>query len=423
MLQSKPIMLICSIVRFRFFIVSLLLTAGFTLHAEMEGMWRFEHPELGGVFFRIKSDGSSTYFLEEGVDTAIHGGMWSEIPTGLEIKYDNGVVLSAGEMEPGVADVRVVMSPGHMVAPGESVCVANLVDDRAIGSMTVDQEKSDDDEDRVGYFGGWEGELISGDKFYFVINEDRTAGMSYSFSDKEDDFEGFTDVVGFWKKDGEKLHIYWNDGSFTSIETNGRRIEQTSFSAGDLLEEARGYTCRIIPFRTQDLPTDWYKEFRGDFVTRMPIIVLRQLSVVKKFFRGDWYVGEGTGADGETSVIKLKRFGKAWTNRYGGVKGDWYPGSDSVSIYWHNGVKEMLTAVGNQFLINSYNPNQPVSGRPARIEVANPDNPDTMGYYLNRKRELLDPRRYFRGLDLPGFGEKNDPMVEGTPATEVGNEE
>jgi len=400
-------MLICSKLRISFIVTSLLLSLGFTLNAEMNGMWRFEHPELGGVYFRIKSDGSSTYFLEKGIDTAIHRGEWSEIPTGLEIKYNNGVVISAGELEPGVADVRAMMSPGHAVEGGETVSVANLVDDRAIGAMTVDEETADEEEDRVGYFGGWEGELISGEKFYFIINEDRTAGMSYSFSDKTDDFEGFTDVVGFWKKDGEKLHIYWNDGSFTSIETNGRRIEQTSFKAGDLLEEARGYTSRIIPFRTKDLPEDWYKEFRQDFVTRMPIIVLRQLSVVKKFFRGDWIVGDGKDSEGNPDVIKLKRFGNAWTNRYGGVKGDWYPGSDSVSIYWSNGVKEMLTAVGNQFLVNSFNPNQPVSGRPARIEVANPMDPDTMGYYLNRKRELLDPRRFFKGLDMPGFGEKS----------------
>lgn len=400
-------MLNCSKLRIRFLVTSLLLSLGFTLNAEMDGMWRFEHPELGGIFFRIKSDGSSTYFLEKGIDTAIHRGEWSEIPTGLEINYDNGVVFNAGELEEGVADVRAVMSPGHEVAAGEAVCVAKLVDGRAIGAMTVDEKQTEDEEDRVGYFGGWEGELISGEKFYFVINEDRTAGMSYSFSGKTDEFDGFTDVVGFWKKDGEKLHIYWNEGSFTSIETNGRRIEQTSFKAGDLLEEARGYTCRIIPFRTKDLPEDWYKQFRGDFVTRMPIIVLRQLSVVKKFFRGDWVVGNDTGSDGKPEVIKLKRFGNAWTNRYGGIKGDWYPGSDSVSIYWNNGVKEMLTAVGNQFLVNSYNPNQPVSGRPARIEVANPVDPDTMGYYLNRKRELLDPRRYFKGLELPGFGKKD----------------
>ena len=190
-------------------------------------------------------------------------------------------------------DVRATMAPGHEVASGEVVCVGKIVEGKAIGALTVDPEEKIEEEERSGYFGGWEGELLSGEKFYFQVNEDRTAGMSYSFSGKTDDFDGFTDVVGFWKKDGEKLQIYWNDGSFTSIETNGRRIEQTSFKAGDLLEEAKGYTCRIVPVGKDDLPLEWYKEFRSDYVTRMPIIVLRQLSVVKKFFRGTWIIGSG----------------------------------------------------------------------------------------------------------------------------------
>ena len=375
-----------------------------SLQAEMEGMWRFDHPELGEVFFRIKSDQSATYFLGKGVDTTIQKGTVAEIPTGLELSFTNGVVFSVGQLEPSVADVRANMAPGHEVSPVEAVCVAQLVQKQAIGAMTIDPETTDEEEERTGYFGGWEGEMISGDKFYMQINEDRTAGMSYSFSGKIDDNYGFTDVVGFWKKDGEKLHIYWNDGGFTTIETSGRRIEQTAFKAGDVLEEARGFTCRIIPFRSKDLPEDWYGEFKSDFVTRMPIIVLRQLSVVKKFFRGTWLIGDNQSDSGEAEMIKLKRFGKAWTNRYGGVKGDWYPGSDIVRVYWRNGVKETLSVVGNQFVINSFNPNQPVSGRPAKIQVANPEDPDKMGYYLNRKRELLDPRRFFRGFNMPGFG-------------------
>jgi len=394
-------MLIRSKLREILLILPLITLLVATANAEMEGMWRCVHPELGGVYFRIKSDHSATYFLEKGIDTAIHKGSWTEIPTGLELNFENGVKFSVGQLEEGLADTRLLMSSGHAVSSEEVVCVAELVADKSIGAMTVDPEKEDQEEDRTGYYGAWEGELVSGEKFYIQINEDRTAGMSYSFSGKEDEYADFDDVVGFWKKDAEKLQIYWNDGGFTSIETNGRRIEQTSFKAGDLLEEARGYTCRIIPLRTKDLPEGWYSAFRKDFVSRMPIIVLRQLSVVKKFFRGTWVIGEGRAADGKPEVIELKRFGKAWTNRYGGIKGDWYPGSDMASIFWHNGVKENLNVVGNQFLVNSYNPNQPVSGRPARIQVANSTDPDTMGYYLNRKKELLDPRRYFKGLPIP----------------------
>lgn len=365
-----------------------------TLHAEMEGMWRFDHSELGGVFFRIKSDRSATYFLEKGVDTTIHVGRVSEIATGLKLEFENGVVLSVGEIEPGVADIRAVMAPAHNVVPGEAVSLASLVESRAVGSLTVDPNATNDEDERSGYFGAWEGELISGEKFHLQINEDRTAGMSHSFSGKTDAFEGFTDVVGFWRKDGEKLQIYWNDGGFTNIETNGRRIEQTSFRAGDLLEEAKGYTSLIIPVGKDDLPEAWATEFRSDYVTRMPIIVLRQTSVVKKFFRGTWLVGTLEPHD----VIDLKRFGRAWTSRFGSLKGTWYPGSDGVSIYWNNGVKETFSVVGNQFVVNSFNPNQPLSGRPARIDVVNPEDPDTMGYYLNRKQELLDPRRFFRNM-------------------------
>lgn len=396
-------MLICPKFRRFSLILSVIASSIVSLHAEMEGMWRFEHPELGGVFFRIKSDNSTTYFLEKGIDTTIHEGRVQQIATGLELTFENEVKFSVGEIEPGIADVRAIMAPGHKVEPGEAVSLAKRVERQAVGALTVDPQATEEDEERSGYFGAWEGELISGEKFYLQINEDRTAGTTHSFSGMQDEFEDFTDVVGFWKKDGEKLQIYWNDGGMTNIETNGRRIEQTAYRAGDVLEEAKGYTSRILPIGKDDLPEAWATEFRTDYVTRMPIIVLRQTSVVKKFFRGTWLVG---AAASEDSRIELKRFGRAWTNRYGRVSGTWYPGSDGASIYWENGVKETFSVVGNQFVVNSFNPNQPLSGRPARIDVVNPEDPDKMGYYLNRKRELLDPRRFFRNLPTEARSEQ-----------------
>lgn len=365
-------------------------------YAELEGMWRSEHPELGGVYFRIRSDGSCSYFLEKGTTTTIYKGNWVEIPTGLQLKFSNGVVFSTGEIEPGVADLRMDLSAGHEVNAGIVVSKAELVDTRAIGRMTINASDDEGEDERIGYFGAWEGELISGKKIYMMINEDRTAGITHSFT-KPDLIEEYSHVVGYWKKDGENLQVVWNDGSFTTIETNGRRIEQTSFVAGSIFEEAKGFTSRILPILIKDLPQEWYDTFKSDYVTRMPLVVLRNLAQLKSFFRGEWVIGDPAPGS-EPKVIKLKRFGNAWTNRYGGVKGDWFPRSDSVSIFWRNGVKESLTSVGNQFMVNSFNPDQPVSGRPARIETANAIDPDKMGYYLNRKKELMDPSRFYKAI-------------------------
>ena len=365
-------------------------------HAELEGMWRAEHPELGGVFFRIKSDKSCSYFLEKGTETVIHKGTWAEIPTGLELTFENGVTLSVGELKADVLDARMDFSPGHDVDAGVLVGKAYLIESKAIGKMTVDPDKDEEEEERTGYFGAWEGELLTGEKIYFLINEDRTAGLTYSFSNPGD--AGINDqVIGYWTKDAERLQIYWDDGGFTNLETNGRRIEQTSFKAGELLEDAKGYTCRIIPIREKELPEEWLKTYKANYVERMPIMVLRQLAHIKSFFRGDWEIG--LTKDGqEPNVVELKRFSNAWTSRFGGVKGDWYPNSDSVTIVWRNGVKETISPVGNQFTIKSFNPDQPLSGRPARIDVANPVDQDKIGYYVNRKTELLDPARFFKKL-------------------------
>jgi hypothetical protein len=366
------------------------------VHAALEGMWRTTHPELGGLFFRIKSDGTSTYFVEKGVQTPIIHGTWTEIPTGLELKFDDGAVFSVGELEPGLTDVRMTLAPGQPVAPGMIVSKGELIVADTIGRMTVDPKNENEDDNRLGYFGAWEGETLDGKKFYILINEDRTAGKTHSFSKTSEDSE-YPQVIGFWRKDGEKLQVYWNDGSYTSIETNGRRIEQTTFVAGSLLEEAKGYTCRILPVRVKDLPEAWHERFRADFVARMPIIVLRQLSQIKSFFRGNWIVA-GSSEGEPPQVIRLKRFGRASTNRFGGVRGDWYPGSDTATIIWRNGIREQVANVGNQFVVNTFVSSQPSTARPSRIELINPENTDKLGYYINRKRELLDPSRFFRAL-------------------------
>lgn len=357
--------------------------------ASLEGMWTSQHTELGGVFFRIKSDGSCTYFLEEGTDTAIHKGTWNEIPTGIEMKFENGSIISAGEIEEGVADVRMDFSAAHDVTLGQVVSQGVLLPSKSIGRMTVNPDDQEEDEERIGYFGAWEGELLNGEKFYIFIDDDRTCGMSYSNSNPSG---GYDHVVGYWRKDGEKLQMYWNDGSFTIIETNGRRIEQTSFKVGELLEEAPGFSCSLLPIREKDLPEEWYDQHKEDYVARMPVIVLRHYSQMKSFFKAEWIIDDGSGVK---ETVRLRGFGNARTTRYGGIKGDWLPGSDSANIVWRNGVKETLRTVGNQFVLMSYNPNQPVSGRPTRISLADPSNPDKMGYYINRKTELLDPTFYY----------------------------
>jgi len=366
-----------------------------SVHADLNGMWECEHDELGGVFFRVKSDGTCTYFLEKGTDTAIHHGEWSEIPTGIEMVFDNGVRISAGELEEGVADVRLYMSGAHEGASEEVVAKATRISSRVIGRMTVNPDEEDEEEERIGYFGAWEGELLNGQKIYFHINEDRTAGMSHRYSggSSSSDTDGFDQVVGYWRKDGEKLQMYWNDGSFTIIETIGRRVTQTTFEVGAILEEAQGYTCTLIPIREEDFPETWFDTFKKDYVTRMPIIVLRSAGQIKSFFKGKWNIDDGSG---EVRSMQIKMFGNARTDRFGGIKGDWAPASDSINIVWNNGVRETVKPVGNKFLLMSYNPNQPTSGRPVRISRLEPEDEDKMGYYINRKTELLDPRFYLR---------------------------
>jgi hypothetical protein len=364
------------------------------VHAGLEGMWKTEHPEMGSLYFRVKSDGSCSLFFSKGTQTPIFKGTWEESATGIEMKFEEGSHFSVGEMEPGLVDVRMTLSPDYGVKSGVIVAKGDLVSGDRIGSLIVDPKKKSEEDDRFGYFGAWEGILPSGQKVYWLIKEDRTAGMTYSITSPSSEAE---QVVGFWKKDGEKLQLYWNDGSYTSIETNGRRIEQTSFPSGALLDSAKGQTCRILPISVKELPEDWSKAFNSDHATRMPIIVLRQLSQARSFFRGKWIIGkmqEGSQAD----FIRLRRGGKAQTNRFGGVKGEWRTGSDTVSIVWNNGLRETISSVGNQFTLGSFQSNQPSTARPMKIELIAPEDSDKMGYYLNRKRELLDPSHVMRSM-------------------------
>jgi hypothetical protein len=354
--------------------------------ASFEGMWRTEHPDLGGVFFRIKSDESCSYFLEAGTQTQINLGECVQEGDMVRLSFENGVVIEVMDSTNVSSEARIDSAGVGGSSMGFFDTTAVRVSNNAIGRLTVDEDDEDEEEDRSGFFGGWEGDMLDGEKFYLYINNDRTAGISRRLSD-DNIFKG---TIGYWNKEGEKLLCYWNDGSFSFIELNGRRVEMTWFDEGSLLEEAKGYTYRILPVATRALPTDWYTEFRNNYSERMPIIVLRNLSQMKSFFRGSWQVGDG-GEDGDQ--IKLRRFGNAWTNRYGGVKGDWYPRSDRATIVWQNGVKETISTVANQFVVMSYNPNQPLSGRPARIQRVEPEKEEKLGYYVNRKRELLDPQR------------------------------
>ncbi len=366
------------------------------VQANNVGMWLSVHNEIGDIFFRIKSDNTCSYFLGKGRETPIIKGTWEEIATGIELKFEDGMVISFGTINEELADARYTFPTDFEVSSNTAVMQAIKLNDRSIGRMTVDPNASDDDdEDREGFFGAWEGELISGEKFYFYLQDNRTAAATVAFSEY-DASEEHQNVIGFWRKDGSRMNIFWNDGSYTEIGLNGRRVEQTTIRSGELLETAKGFTSRLLPISVDDLPTEWKKNFDQDFIERVSFAVLRNPSQIRAFFHGQWNIGTTPYSE---DTIKLRRFSNAWTSRYGGVKGKWRPDVDAAVIFWNNGVREIIRPVGNQFLVSSFNPDQPTTGRPARIDVVNPDDEDTLAYYINRKRELIDPRSY--GIEIP----------------------
>lgn len=374
---------------FRFPSVSLLLlllTSAMQLHAAYEGTWTFEEPELGDMYLILKSDGTGSYFLAEGMETTIKKGTWTQVEEAVDLKFDNGVtgrlVLSGEDM----GEITLDLADAHGLAQRGSKMAVSRVPAGKIGSLTVDPgavntDEEEEEEDKDSFTGYWEGELLSGDKFFMVVDANRTAGCTHSFSLTDQER-----VLGYWRKDGPEMYIYWSDGSFTILKRVGRRVEQTTIPAGALLEDAKGFSCRMIAVTQKDLPEAWYAEFDKDYVGRASFLVFRTRSQVKDFFKGEWYVGPDRRED---SMIRLGWMKGAKTQRFGGVKGEWFLDQDAVVIRWKNGVTEWIRPIGRAFLVNSYNPGQPLQGRPARIQLVFPAEEEKIEKYFETKKRLM----------------------------------
>lgn len=88
-------------------------------------------------------------------------------------------------------------------------------------------------------------------------------------------------------------------------------------------------------------------------------------------------------------MIRLGWMKGAKTQRFGGVKGEWFLDQDAVVIRWKNGVTEWIRPIGRAFLVNSYNPGQPLQGRPARIQLVFPAEEEKIEKYFETKKRLM----------------------------------
>lgn len=366
-------------------ILFFLLISVIPLHASPEGTWTFRNPELGDMYLIVKSDGTGSYFLAKGMETTIKKGTWTGGDDGFDLKFDNGVSGRLVLRSEDAGEISFDFAGAHDLAQASSVMAVSRVPTGKIGSLTVDpgavKPDEEEEEDKDSFTGFWEGELLSGEKFFMVVDANRTAGCTHSFSLTDQER-----VLGYWRKDGPEMYIYWSDGSFTILKRVGRRVEQTTIPAGALLEDAKGFTCRMIAVSAKDIPEAWYSEFEKDYVGRASFLVFRSRNKVRDFFKGDWYVGPDRRED---SSIRLGRMSGARTERFGGVKGEWFLDQDAVVIRWKNGVTEWIRPIGRAFVVNSYNPGQPLQGRPARIQLVFPDKEEKIEKYFETKKRLM----------------------------------
>jgi hypothetical protein len=206
-----------------------------------------------------------------------------------------------------------------------------------------------------GFTGIWEFSDEDRDTFLVQIAEDHTVSSTYA--------KGKNTIVpkkGFWRVNGNELHILYNNGWMDILRSTKSGYNKTAFKPGETADKKGGATT--VAFKT-GRKTIWGPISESDFTGYWKLLDEHE----KPFYlhiQAD-HSARSTYSDGANGLF--------------GEKGIWRFEENRVVIVYDSGWVDIISKNGGRLSKYSYAPGQPLGGNPDNTSTVERANMEELG--------------------------------------------
>jgi hypothetical protein len=345
------------------------------------GFWQIQEPAGDTCILIIKRGGRLSCFWAGTATRNIEKGTWERSGELLTARWQAGHIEVFKMMGENAIE-RSTYEQGESLGDKPAYTIRGVrIDSRIPGSLTDKEagpapvrEEVEDSSTRpeipvnnpftgywlvdqsTGIFGIGGGEP----NFYLQLSRDGDAMVALR------DWEGDEGVHGLWRIDGDKAIITWpnNRRDVLIPKEEGGYVLGTYKPKDELTDKPREVSkAQKVAFSEAD------RYFEAGEFDRMTVLDIR----------GTWVPRDTTG---KREYISIEGWGNAYRSpaRAGGSgtdPGKWRLESDRVEITWIDGSKDIIRIAFPDFMQDSFESNEPVTGTPSRsisvIRTANED--------------------------------------------------
>lgn len=339
------------------------------------GTWQVTTPDQGSLLFIVKKQGRAAYFWGDNADRTVYQGTWVGTETAATLTWADRSqhVL---ERSPTGFTIRALDADGAERYRTAAQQVPKEILGQWAKPPTQSEELVSDRDKANSFFGMWKVGSSDATAHYVSINADRSAASSELSTDASDGLRGS------WAKQGGELHIVWDNGHYSILREGDRGFSYKRIASGVQIDtDSKEFTAAARTHRAK-VPVEWMRSNREGSAQNGGI-AFSSRKAARQFYRGSWVIQR---AEDDYEQIEIGRFGGLKTSRDEDLKGDWLMSGQDIFMRWDDGMRAILSPVGQAFVLYSYKPGRPLDGIPTRVLAAAPADTSKLAEHL-RGRE------------------------------------
>ena len=345
---------------------------------DYRGVWQAETPDNGKLILIVKRNNLASYFWADNADRTIYQGTWSSDADGTTLKWKDG---SSHRIAPTPLGYEIT----HSNAAQQTLykTAADKLPEEILGQWAKEPSRPEDelsDRNRAeGFFGAWQ----IGDEpnsYYLVIEPDRSAATNWT----EENLSK-PGLRGSWAKQGSELHIPWDAGYYGILKQKGSNFVFRLIEAGKIIEEDESNELIATRISEDLLPVEWKTAYTDEKQTRTGGVAFTDRKDANSFYRGSWIIQR---SEDTFERIEIGRFGGLKTSADSTLYGNWRMSGQDIFMSWDDGMRKILSPVGNGFLLYEYKPGRPIDGVPTRIFPATPEDSRKLAEHMEDRKAV-----------------------------------
>ena len=356
------------------------------------GSWQVDTPEAGTLILLIKRNGQASYFWGDNTDGTVYKGIWELAENSITITWHDDSRHRLERDSPGYG-ITYFDADGH----ARYTTPAQQIPREILGQWAkppTDSTKLAADRDKArGFFGIWQIGDAGESKHYIFVESDRSAASTRNTA--ADDMRG---LRGSWAKQGNELHISWDSGHYSILREVDRGFAYKRINPASLIEDDETPFKPASRTSRDNLNSAWLTAYESERASRSGGVAFASRKSASQFYRGSWIVKHREDA---FEKIELGRFGGLSTTRDSSLKGDWLLSGQDIFMRWDDGIRKILSPIGQGFVIYEYKPPRPLDGVPTRILPAAPADITKLAEHLQGRQEVA--RQMLRLAEAAGI--------------------